>query len=217
MKKTLLCVFAAILLAAPSAFPQTVVGIGTNALGWGCLTPNLGLEVGFGHFSLSLDGGCNPFTLKDNRPIQFWAVQPEFRYWFKSPLNGHAIGLHGLYGDYNLGLRRYRYDGAMYGGGISYAYAWRFLPRWCLEGSVGFGYTRLDNRNVYEREDRYTCYGPSAHNCWNISKAAVKITWIIADKPRRTNDTFKCSRPSRQTSGTGFGEALRKIDKLNRR
>lgn len=216
-RKVLFLIALGFLLSSPAVFSQTVVGLGTNVLGWGCLTPNLGLEVGFGHFSLSVDGGYNPFTLKENRPTQLWAVQPEFKYWFKSPINGHAIGLHGMYGDYNFGLKRYRYDGSMYGGGISYTYAWRFLPHWSLEGTIGFGYTRLDNRNVYEREDKLTCYGPSTKDCWNVSKAGIKITWVIVDKPKKEKTVIERVRPSRQTSGTGFGEALRKIDKLNNR
>lgn len=217
MKRRILLLYTAIILFSVPAFSQTVVGLGTNILGWGCITPNLGLEVGFGRFSLSVDGGYNPFTLKDSRPLQFWAVQPEFKYWFKSPINGHAIGVHGLYGDYNFGLMRYRYDGVMYGGGVSYTYAWRFHPRWSLEGTLGFGYTKLDNANVYDREDRYTCYGPSQRDCWNVSKAGLKITWIIVDRPGRARMVVERTRPARQSSGTGFGEALRKIDKLNKR
>lgn len=220
LPKTLVVTIVVLLSILPVS-AQTVVGLGTNALGWGCITPNLGLEVGFaGHFSLSVDAGYNPFTLKENRPTQFWAVQPEFKYWFKGPIDGHAIGLHGLYGDYNFGLKRYRYDGVMYGGGISYTYSWRFRPRWALEGTVGFGYTRLAHDNVYERDDKYTCYGPSAKNCWNVSKAGIRITWIICDKPKKVKAVPEIGpQPYQdpQTPGSGFGNAMRKIDKLNNR
>lgn len=217
MKRPILLVFTAIMLFSPPALSQTVVGLGTNLLGWCSLTPNLGLEAGYGHFSLSVDGGYNPFEFKEGRRTEFLAVQPEFKFWFKSVLDGHAIGLHGLYGDYDFGLKRYRYDGAMYGGGISYTYAWRFRPRWSLEGTLGFGYTRLDSRNVYERTDRYTCYGPSAKDCWNVSKAGIRITWIIVDKPKRVKALAERARPGRQSAGTGFGESLKTIDKLNNR
>ena len=44
-----------------------IVGIKTNALYWGTVTPNLGLEFRLArHWSLDLEAGLNPFTGKND-------------------------------------------------------------------------------------------------------------------------------------------------------
>lgn len=49
-----------------------------------------------------------------------------------------------------FGLGNYRYDGKIYGAGISYGYHWILKNRWSMEATIGAGYARLDY-------DKYAC------------------------------------------------------------
>ena len=40
-------------------------------------------------------------------------------------------------------LRDHRYDGYMYGGGISIGHQWILSKRWGIEGEIGAGYARM--------------------------------------------------------------------------
>lgn len=42
-----------------------------------------------------------------------------------------------------FGLGNYRYDGKIYGAGISYGYHWILKNRWSMEATIGAGYARL--------------------------------------------------------------------------
>jgi len=163
-------------------------GLGTNALGWGALTPNIGVDVGIAkHFTFEVDAGLNPFTLSDDRSSKFWAVQPEFKYWPVEKFRGPSIGVHGTYGMYDFGLKRYIYQGSMYGGGLTLNYAWALGERWNLEATVGGGLTRLDQTNMYERKDYYSCYGPAINDKVGLTKAGITFTYLFG----KTSDTRK--------------------------
>ena len=41
-----------------------------------------------------------------------------------------------------------RYDGSLYGVGISYGYQWIISKRWSMEATIGVGYARLKYDNV---------------------------------------------------------------------
>lgn len=152
-------------------------GVSTNALGWGALTPNIGLDVGLAkHFTFEVEAGANPFKFSDNRSSRFWAVQPEFKYWFREKFNGPSVGLHGTYGSYDFGLRKYVYRGTMYGGGLSLNYAWMLGERWNLEASLGGGCTRLDRSDKLLRQDPLSRFGPSVTDKWGLTRAGITFT-----------------------------------------
>ena len=60
-----------------------------------------------------------------------------------------------------FGLGNYRYDGKIYGAGISYGYHWILKNRWSMEATIGAGYARLDY-------DKYACgcNDPSRKHAW---------------------------------------------------
>lgn len=157
----------------------------TNALYWATTTPNLGIEIGLSRkFTLDISGNYNPWKFSDNERIKHWLVQPELRYWFCERFNGHYLGLHGHYAEYNVGgikmldLDGKYYQGNLYGGGISYGYHWILNDRWSLEASVGVGYAHLDY-------DKYPCAkcGPKiksdTKNYWGPTKAAISFIYVI--------------------------------------
>lgn len=131
--------------------------IKTNALYWATTTANLGFEVGLSKkMTLDVSGNYNPWEFSDHKQIKHWLVQPELRYWLCERFNGHFFGLHAHYAQANVsnlnifGLGHDRYEGDIYGGGISYGYQWLISKRWSMEATIGVGYARIDF-------DKYEC------------------------------------------------------------
>lgn len=149
---------------------QDHLSVKTNLLYGGyALTPNLGVEVGLSpRWTLEMSGAYNPFNLHgsetDNRKLVHWVAMPEFRYWTCQRFNGHFFGIHGLYGQYNIGGHNlpllfgrgsdaYRYEGQVLGGGLSYGYSFLLGRRWNLELTIGAGVLYLD----YDRYESPKC------------------------------------------------------------
>lgn len=113
-------------------------------------TINLGVEAGLGRrVTLDVSGNYNPFHF-GNAQWKHWLIQPEVRYWLCERFNGHFFGLHGHYAEYNVGginfnetFHHNRYQGHLWGAGISYGYQWLIGRRWNLEATIGVGYARL--------------------------------------------------------------------------
>lgn len=162
MKKAVVIVLMSI---CPLFVIGQVVGIKTNVLYDATSTFNLGLEIGMGKkTSLDISGNYNPWKFSNNRQIKHWLIQPELRWWLCEKFNGHFFGIHGHYAEYNAqgiklpfglykGLRDNRYDGNLYGGGISYGYQWILGNHWGIEASIGVGYAHLK----YDRYERGEC------------------------------------------------------------
>lgn len=173
--------FSMLLLAVASAGKAQVLGVRTNIPVWGFYgTINAGLEAGFARkWSVSVDGAYNPFTWGDKKKTELLAVQGELRFWPRYKFAGHFIGLHGHYGQYDWGLKKYRYKGNLYGAGVSYGYSYLLSARWCLEGNLGFGYTRLQHEYRYDRLDDRSYFPPNPKNCWGITRIGISIIYLI--------------------------------------
>jgi len=166
------------------------VAIKTNALYWGTTTPNVGAEFSVGKkTSLEFIAGYNPWEFSDNKKLKHILFQPEFRYWTCETFNGHFFGLHAHYAYYNAGglklpfgmiksLEDNRYEGYLFGAGLSYGYQWIIGKRWNLEASLGIGYTRL----VYDKYDCPTCgewQEEETKNYIGPTKATISVIYII--------------------------------------
>lgn len=159
--------------------------IKTNALYWATTTANLGFEVGLSQkLTLDVSGNYNPWEFSNNKQIKHWLVQPELRYWLCERFYGHFFGLHAHYAEANVsnlnifGLGDYRYQGNIYGAGISYGYQWILNKRWSMEATVGVGYARLNF-------DKYNCgtcgskIGKEHKNYFGPTKIALSIIYVI--------------------------------------
>lgn len=159
--------------------------IKTNALYWATTTTNLGFEVGLSKkLTLDVSGNYNPWEFSNNKQIKHWLVQPELRYWLCERFYGHFFGLHAHYAEANVsnlnifGLGDYRYQGNIYGAGISYGYQWILNKRWSMEATVGVGYARLNF-------DKYNCgtcgskIGKEHKNYFGPTKIALSIIYVI--------------------------------------
>ena len=136
-------------------------GIKSNLLYLAATSPNLAVEFSLApKWTLDASLVFNPFQLEKGGVNRFWFAQPEFRYWFCQRFEKHFIGLHGIYGQFNIGevsflsrtFEDHRYKGWGAGAGISYGYHLPMGKRWGWEFTVGAGV-------VYYEYDRFRCYG----------------------------------------------------------
>lgn len=138
------------------------VAIKTNVLYDATTTVNLGVEIGLARkWTLDISANYNPWTFGNGRQFKHLLVQPEGRFWLCERFRGHFFGVHGLWGEFNVAnielpfgaipaLKNFRYQGDVYGGGITYGYQWYLGRHWNLEAAIGVGYARV----VY---DKYPC------------------------------------------------------------
>ena len=186
--RVLLLVFA---VASASNASAQKVGIKTNVLYDLTTTVNLGLEIALGHdFTLELPVNYIGWQYGDTTWKHF-LVQPELRYWTCSRFNGHFFGIHGHYARFNVGgikfldgidffkaRRDMRYQGQLYGGGISYGYQWYLGPRWNLEATIGVGYARM----CYDVIPIVSCgeiIKDATHDYWGVTKVGVTFIYFI--------------------------------------
>lgn len=163
------------------------VAIKSNLLYLATTTLNASFEFGLGRrWTLDLAGAYNPFQLQPESTNQIWFAQPELRYWFCQRFERHFLGLHAIYGEYNIGQVDYltptflthRFEGRGYGAGISWGYHASLGGRWAMEFSVGAGYLHLDY-------DKYRCYecdelaGSETKQYFGPTKAAVSMIFMI--------------------------------------
>lgn len=175
-------------LPGKEVFPA--MAIKTNLLYDATTTFNLGLEFRLSDYlSLDLSANYNPWTFSDNKKFKHLLIQPELRYWIYEPFNGHFLGGHFLYSNFNAGnldlptdilpgLQDSRYRGNGYGVGFTYGYQWILSPRWSLESSFGFGYAYLD----YTRYECRRCgknLGKGYKHYWGPTKLSLSLIYVI--------------------------------------
>ncbi|NDV57355.1 DUF3575 domain-containing protein [Bacteroides sp. 519] len=135
--------------------------IKSNLLYDAVLSLNLGVEFKLSkRYTLDIPVSYNSFSFSNNRKWKHLLVQPELRYWLCESFSGHFLGIHGHYGEYNVGnigplkaTRHHRYEGWLAGGGVSWGYHWLLSPRWSMEFTIGFGYAYID----YEKFEAPKC------------------------------------------------------------
>ena len=134
--------FLVLLLVATTGVYGQKFAVKSNLLYDATATINLGVEVGLAKkWSLDLSGNYNGWKFGDEARMKHWLVQPEARYWLCEKFNGHFFGLHAHYADYNVGglkflsknMENHRYQGNLYGAGLSYGYQWLLSDRWSME------------------------------------------------------------------------------------
>ena len=75
-------------------------------------------------------------------------------------------------------LKDHRYDGYLYGGGLTLGHQWILNKRWSIEAAIGAGYARV-------HYDKYNCgecgskIETKNSNYWGVTKAALSIIYFI--------------------------------------
>lgn len=148
---------AAILLSCTGKVSAQNLAVKTNALMWGALTPNLGIELVTGErtsIDFSAFGHRNPYGMT-SKVIGF---QPEFRFWLSGrPMVREYIGIAALLVSYDTTVRDRVFDGDAAGLGITAGYVLPLGKRWNIEFSGGFGLVCYQQKK-YFRDDNYDDY-----------------------------------------------------------
>lgn len=171
------------------------VAVKSNMAYLATTTPNIGMEYKLhDQWSLSISSSYNPFLFAPwqdeagqsyNPKLIHWTIVPEIKYWFCQCYERSFLGLHGIYGSFNIGaipfidaLKHVRYHGRAYGAGISYGYHWAIGGRWGLELSAGIGYLRLE----YDKCDAFVCgnnIGAYMRDYIGPTKLAITLSYFI--------------------------------------
>lgn len=136
--------------------------------------------------TLNVPVSYNPFTYSNNVKLKHIAVQPELRMWLDQPFREFFVGVHAHYAYYNIGgvsglskkLKEHRYQGNLFGMGLSGGYKHMLGNRFGLESSLGLGYARMDY-------DEFRCAkcgtktGSGTKNYFGLTKAAISMVYMI--------------------------------------
>jgi opacity protein-like surface antigen len=183
MKKLLIL---SLFMAIPVALNAQKIAIKTNLLYDATATLNIGAEFSLSdRWTVDIPVNYNALSFGDAR-WKHWMVQPEARLWTCKKFNGHFFGVHFHYADYNVGgmsflsdnMKNYRYQGHLYGAGVSWGYQWLIGKRWNLEATVGVGYARLDDKKL-PAVSCGSCLKERHKNYWGPTKLGLSLMFFI--------------------------------------
>lgn len=154
-------------------------------------TLNLGAEYSLSQkSSLSLMTSYNPWEFEDNAKRKYILLQPEYRRWMRGVYDGYFVGAQLNYGSFNVGgklpwwiasydtFENNRYQGDLYGLGMTSGYQWILTPRLNLETAVSVGYAHICY-SKYEREAGTPMIEKGIQNYWGITQVGVTLTYYI--------------------------------------
>lgn len=191
MKKVLILTIVLFGSLAAESHAQQQVVVKSNLLYDATTTMNLGLEIGLARqWTLDIPVNLNPWDFGDDKlRFRHWGVQPEVRYWFNERFRQTFVGIHAHVAEFNMGkwpdwpfisenMQTKRYEGHLYGAGVSVGHSWILNKRWSFEASVGLGYARI----VY---DKYPCEScgsklkEGSRNYIGPTKVGLSLIYVI--------------------------------------
>ncbi len=206
MKKAFTFTLLLLLVSTTGQLTAQKVGIKTNVAYWATTTPNIGLEFALGKkLTLDLSGGYNFWVLDKEtqvvdgqekvlaeKKMPHFLVQPELRFWTCEAFNGFYVGTHGHFALFNVAnmdipfgrlkeLKDLRYEGILYGGGLSLGYQWYLSPRWNLGASVGGGYAFIDYEK-YPGAKNTKMIGDGTYHYFGITQLSLSFTYLFRER-----------------------------------
>lgn len=161
--------------------PRYRWAVKTNVAYLAATVANLGVEYSFGkHYSVDLPIIYSPYTVSRSYRLRFLAVQPEFRYWLRSPMKGHFFGAHLNIGAFNISVdkkNRYQSPDGFYGVGLSYGYALPFGRHWGAEFTIGAGYVHTKYDTYYNIPNGARCEKGTPYNYWGLTKVGINLVY----------------------------------------
>lgn len=145
-------------------------------------TPNLGIEFPLSRsLSVNIEGSYNPIEWKKDKFYKHFLIVPELRYWICQRFTGSFLGIHTLYGKYNLddsNRLAHRYEGDAAGAGISYGYHFYLGKHWGLEFVIGAGFVQL-NYKKYESGFCGKYMGEFKRNYFGPTRLAISLAYLL--------------------------------------
>ena len=180
----------------PYSEPKTplYLALKTNLVYDALLLPNLTAEIYLGRkWSLAIEGNWSWWNF--DKPIQnLWyhriqAAGAELRYWVKSPypLQGHAIGLYSLIGNYDVRLFTENEDSKGYlsnqswSAGLSYAYSMPIAHKFNLEFGLALGYVggRYYQYDYCMRHEQWEQKAINNRRYFGPTRVGVSLVWLV--------------------------------------
>lgn len=153
----------------------------TNVAYLAATVANLGVEYSFGdHYSVDLPIIYSPYTVARDYRLRFLVIQPEFRYWLKTPMVGHFWGAHLNIGSFNISVNdknRYQSPDGFYGAGLSYGYALPLIRHWAAEFTLGAGYIYTKYDTYYNIPNGARFEKGMSYNYWGLTKVGVNLVY----------------------------------------
>lgn len=173
------------------------VAVKVNLMPMAALIANVGVEMELcPQWSIDIPVWYSPYNLFGrNRKIRLLAVQPEIRWWTKSVMDGHFVGLHTHVAGFNIALNDHlRFQDPnvpLWGVGGSYGYAKPLgkKNRWGIEFNLGLGFAKYKYDAYRNWQD-----GPKLESgegvYWGITRVGVTISykWVKHTLIKRRND-----------------------------
>ncbi|MCD8172052.1 MAG: DUF3575 domain-containing protein [Alistipes sp.] len=188
-----------LLLLIPFTVAGQTIAVKTNMPYWATTTPNISVEWAPSYkVSLELQGSYSGWkhlgNPDANRKLRHWLVRPQVRFWIYEAFDGHFLGIHPFYGEYNFSnlklplsifkeLDDNRYQGYGTGLGFSYGYQWYMGRHWNLELEFGFSYAYL-NYDRYHSAECSPCLGHHHKHYFGPTKLGVSIVYLFRNKKR---------------------------------
>lgn len=173
-----------------SSLPGPKFAIKSNLLMDAATNINLGFEYKLSNkLTFDFPVNYNPWTFTDNRKFKNLLFQPELRYWFCESFYGSSIGVHAHGGAFNVGglnlpfnkildIKDHRYEGYIYGGGISFNHHFILTDKFSIEANIGAGYSYI----IYDKFKCKTCGKKDSSGqtgFFSPTKASVSLLYLI--------------------------------------
>lgn len=156
------------------------VAVKTNLAAWAGTIINLAADVQVAcHWSVELPVLWCPWHVTDKHAVKTFVVQPEARYWLRTPGAGHFFGLHAHMGWFNVKWDRDRYQDTsrpLLGAGISYGYLLPLSAHWAGEFTLGAGYANL-KYDTYYNIDNGARIDTRTKNYWGITRVGLSVVY----------------------------------------
>ena len=164
------------------------VSVKTNVLGDATTSVNIGAEVKLAaKVSLEAVSSMNFWEFKNAKKLKHLLLQPAVRYWFCEFRNGWFVGGHAHWGHFNVAgikfpfglfpsLRKSRYQGDLWGGGVSAGYSWMLGRHFDIESELGLGYARI-SYSEYPCRHCSKMSNRGKYNYWGPTKIAIRLVY----------------------------------------
>jgi hypothetical protein len=170
------------------------LGLKTNLLyGAATLTPNISVEAALApRWTIEGAYSTNPWNWRakaanePSRKLLHGIARLEGRYWLCERFNGHFVGAHALYSEYNVSGydipllfdKQYRYHGNAWGGGLVYGYDLPVGRGLNIEFTAGVGLYLMN----YKQYSCVVCseeFTPVKKTYFGPSRLGISIEFLI--------------------------------------
>lgn len=189
MRKIFILALLLLAFIIPNCKAQKIA-VKSNLLYDATATINLGMEVALSpKWTLDIPVNYNTWSMSEGARLRHFGIQPEARYWFCEAFRRTFVGVHAHYAKFNAGrlhnwsfmsdnMQTNRYQGNLFGAGLSIGHSWILSRDWSLEASLGLGYAHI----MYDKFPCDECQPKlkDGHkNYFGPTKAALSLIYII--------------------------------------